>query len=277
MKTLENNILIYDCDCPMCTIYSGAFIKSGMLDRQGRMPYNDMSSQVKNLLDLDKSRNEIALVDVKQNKVIYGLDSLLIIVGNNFPIVKFLFRFSLLYWLIKKIYSLISYNRKVIAPTRELNPEGACIPDYNVKYRIAFIALSSLFVAWILNLYFGNISYMKNNAHGFIVEWLITAGQLMVMGLLVSAVKTEMTLHYLGHNMVISVIGALLLLPAIWFATFLINISELVYIGYFALPAGIMFWQHIRRTKILGLPWTVTTAWVVYRIVIGCLILDFEF
>src|SRR6185369_3296957 len=114
MKTLENNILIYDCDCPMCNIYSGAFVKTGMLDRHGRMPYNDISDQVKALIDLNRSRNEIALVDISNNKVIYGLDSLLIILGNNFPFIKIIFRFKPLYWFMKKVYSFISFNRKVI-------------------------------------------------------------------------------------------------------------------------------------------------------------------
>jgi hypothetical protein len=277
MKTLENNILIYDCDCPMCNVYSGAFIKSGMLEQQGRMPYNEMTVPIKNLLDLERSRNEIALVDIKQNKVIYGLDSLVTILGNNFPFIKIIFRFSPLYWFMKKVYSFISYNRKVIAPTRELNPEGACIPDYNVKYRITFIALSSLFVAWILNLYFANISSIKNNPHGFLMEWFITIDQLLILGWLVAGIKREMVLHYLGHNMVVSVIGALLLLPAVWLSGFLLNISEFVYIGYFAFPATVMLWQHIRRIKILGLPSAVTLTWIMYRVAIGCIMLNVKF
>ncbi len=277
MKTLENNILIYDCDCPMCNVYSGAFIKSGLLEPQGRMPYNEMTTPIKNLLDLDRSRNEIALIDIKQNKVIYGLDSLITILGNNFPFIKIIFRFSPFYWLMKKVYSFISYNRKVIAPTKTFNPEGTCIPDYNVKYRIAFIVMASFFVAWILNLYFANIPSIKNNPHGFFMEWVMTIDQLLLLGWLVAGIKREMVLHYLGHNMVVSVIGALLLLPAVWFSSFLLTISELAYIGYFILPATLMLWQHIRRIKILGLPFVVTLTWVLYRVAIGYIMLNAQF
>lgn len=265
MKTLENNILLYDCDCPMCNLYSGAFIKTGMLDHNGRMPYHEMTEKVKHMIDVDRSRNEIALIDMKQNKVIYGLDSLLVILGNNFPFIKTIFRFSPLYWTIKKLYALISYNRKVIAPSAELNPTGACTPDYNIRYRWTFVVLASFFVAWILNLYFTKIPLLQNSSHGFLLEWAITAGQLILQGALVFTYRKDRVLHYLGHNMVIAMIGALLLLPAVWFAETMIHYSVYLYLGYFALPVCIMLWQHIRRVKILELPAELTLSWILYR------------
>lgn len=265
MKTLDNNILLYDCDCPMCNLYSGAFVKTGMLDQNGRMPYHLMTEEVKGLIDVDRSRNEIALIDTKQNKVIYGLDSLLIILGNNFPFVKTIFRFSPLYWGVKKLYALISYNRKVIAPSALLDAPGTCTPDYNVRYRWTFVALVSFFVAWILNLYFAAIPLLQNHPHGFLLEWGITAGQLLLQGALVFAYRKDRVLHYLGHNMVIAMIGALLLLPAIWFSDSIIRYSVSLYIGYFALPVSIMLWQHIRRVKILELPAVLTLSWILYR------------
>jgi predicted DCC family thiol-disulfide oxidoreductase YuxK len=36
MKTLENHTLFYDKDCPMCNIYTARFIKTKMLDANGR-------------------------------------------------------------------------------------------------------------------------------------------------------------------------------------------------------------------------------------------------
>ncbi|HVD99937.1 MAG TPA: hypothetical protein VNB90_17130 [Cytophagaceae bacterium] len=273
MKTLENNILLYDQDCPMCKVYSGAFIQSGMLDAQGRMPYHQMTESVRTMVDVARSRNEIALIDTAQQKVIYGLDSLLTILGHNFPIVKTLFRFSPLYWTMKKIYALISYNRKVIAPSRELNPYGACTPDYNVKYRWIFIFISSLFVGFILNLYFARIPFLAKHSQGFATEWLIAAGQLVIQGALVYIYRKDRVLDYLGHNMVISLIGALLLLPAIWFSNMLLNISTTFYTLYFAIPVAVMLWQHIRRVKILELPAVLTVNWVLYRVGIAIMFL----
>ncbi len=32
MKTLENQTLLYDEDCPLCQAYTSAFVKTGILD-----------------------------------------------------------------------------------------------------------------------------------------------------------------------------------------------------------------------------------------------------
>jgi hypothetical protein len=37
--------------------------------------------------------------------------------------------------------------------------------------------------------------------------------------------------------------------------------------------AGLMFLEHIRRTKLLGLGWVLTVTWVTYRIILLVLIL----
>ena len=114
MKTLQNHTLIYDNECPMCNIYSKGFIKSGMLDESGREAFTELSFKNKNLIDFNRAKNEIALVDHSKNKVIYGLDSLLLIIGNSFPTLEKIARIQPLYWFFKKLYSFVSYNRKQI-------------------------------------------------------------------------------------------------------------------------------------------------------------------
>lgn len=85
MKTLNNHTLIYDNECPLCDLYSKGFIKSGMLSENGREAFTELSLSNEKLIDLNRAKNEIALVDFKKNIVIYGLDSLLLIIGNSFP------------------------------------------------------------------------------------------------------------------------------------------------------------------------------------------------
>ena len=45
MKTLENHTLLYDKDCPMCEVYSSTFIKCGMLEKDGRENFSQMSAK----------------------------------------------------------------------------------------------------------------------------------------------------------------------------------------------------------------------------------------
>lgn len=129
MKTLQNHTLIYDNQCPMCNIYSKGFIKAGMLGENGREAFTELSLKNKNLIDLNRAKNEIALVDNRQHKVSYGLDSLLLIIGTSFPTLEKIARIRPLYWFFKKMYSFVSYNRKQIIPSAKDFSDEACVPD----------------------------------------------------------------------------------------------------------------------------------------------------
>jgi hypothetical protein len=72
--------------------------------------------------------------------------------------------------------------------------------------------------------------------------------------------------------MTISFGGALLLLPMLFLAG-LIGQQPIVYAGYFMLVAGLMFLEHIRRSKLLKIGWTLTISWAIYRAIILLVIL----
>ncbi|REC79336.1 hypothetical protein DRF60_05780 [Chryseobacterium elymi] len=84
MKTLKNHTLIYDNECPMCNIYSKGFTKFGMLDENGREAFTEISAAHRSIIDFNRAKNEIALIDHHKNKAVYGLGSLLLIIGNSF-------------------------------------------------------------------------------------------------------------------------------------------------------------------------------------------------
>ena len=73
MKTLENQTLLYDEDCPLCSVYTTSFIKSGMLDQNGRKPYCQLAPEDQSFVDIKRATNEIALVD-NENKTVNRLD-----------------------------------------------------------------------------------------------------------------------------------------------------------------------------------------------------------
>ena len=40
METLRDHTIIYDDECPMCNIYTRAFVKHGLLDKKGRKGFH---------------------------------------------------------------------------------------------------------------------------------------------------------------------------------------------------------------------------------------------
>ncbi|MCE3076261.1 DCC1-like thiol-disulfide oxidoreductase family protein [Chryseobacterium gwangjuense] len=261
MKTLKNHTLIYDNECPMCNIYSKGFIKVGMLDESGREAFTELSVKNKNLIDFNRAKNEIALVDHEKNKVIYGLDSLLLIIGNSFPALEKIARIKPLYWFFKKLYSFVSYNRKQIIPSMKSQTEEACVPDFNLKYRLAYIAFVVIFSGYILSLFSAKLGL--GLTQNFWREFIICVGQIVWQTIFLKNYLKDKIWDYLGNMMTVSLIGTLLLIPALF-----LNLSPVFSIIYFGIVVFIMFLEHLRRCRILQLNFIPTLSWVTYRVLI---------
>ena len=92
MKTLKDHVILYDSDCPLCELYTSGFVNTGMLDKQGREAFNSADEQYFDLVDRGRACDEIALIDRKDQRVYYGVDSLLRIIGYSFPVAEKIFQ-----------------------------------------------------------------------------------------------------------------------------------------------------------------------------------------
>lgn len=271
MKTLKNNTLIYDKDCPMCGIYSSSFIKSGMLDVNGRKSFSCLNENDKQIMDLNKASNEIALIDNENKKVIYGIDSLLKIIGFSFPWIEKIGKISVIYFFLKKFYSFISYNRKVIMPNIKPIKSKDCVPSFNVKYRILYLLFAIVVTAYILNLFSEFfINYSKLNL-GLI--FLLFLGQIIFQILFIANKSKKVILEYLGNLTTVLLAGSLLLIP-LKIVTYILNLSENTILIYFGFTVVIMFLEHFRRVKILNLTHLLSFTWILYRVIILAFILN---
>ncbi|MBB6370528.1 DCC1-like thiol-disulfide oxidoreductase family protein [Chryseobacterium shigense] len=268
MKTLKNHTLIYDNECPMCNIYSKGFINCGMLDADGREAFTDLSFKNKDLIDFNRAKNEIALVDHNKNKVVYGLESLLLIIGNSFPLLEKAARIKPLYWFFKKLYSFVSYNRKQIIPSAKDQNEQACIPDFNLKYRIAYLIFGVSFSGYILSIFSERLGFNLN--HNFMREFTVCIGQVIWQTLFLRICLKDKIWDYLGNMMTVSLIGTLLLIPVLF-----ISLAPSFYIIYFGMVVLIMFLEHMRRCKLLKLNYLPTISWILFRMTALALIIWF--
>jgi predicted DCC family thiol-disulfide oxidoreductase YuxK len=269
MKTLKDHIILYDAECPMCKLYTNAFIKTGMLDTTGRVAYQQMPEAVCPYVDRQRAINEIALVDTKTGEVKYGIHSLFKVIGNSFPALKPLFSFAPFTWLMSKLYAFISYNRRVIIPAYSNNEQGLQ-PAFKLKYRIAYLIFTWAIVGFILTAYARLLTGFVPIGNSY-REYFICGGQIIFQGIVISIYASAKRWEYLGNMMTISFAGSLLLTPML----FLPHLMPVIYPLYFMAVAGLMFLEHIRRTKLLHLGWLLTITWVLYRIAVLVLILKF--
>ena len=272
MKTLANQTLLFDEDCPLCNAYTAGFIKAGMLDENGRKPYNSLTEADCQFVDANRARNEIALVDYQNKTVTYGVDSLLKVIGNSFPVIEKVGKAKPVYWFLKKLYSFISYNRKVIIPNKK-TAEGSlqCIPDFKYGYRMAYIVLATLITAAVLYNYSALITTLP--VGNFSRELILAVSQMIFQGMFLIGRDRKITLNYMGNLITVSLMGSLLLLPILLLSGF-IAIPQMVILGWFLLTAAIMFIEHYRRIKLLGLPRYLCFTWVLYRVIALGIILN---
>lgn len=272
MKTLENQTLLYDEDCPLCSLYTTGFVKSGMLDENGRKSYCQLSEEEQSFVDLKRAPNEIALVDNKTKTVTYGIDSLIKVVGFSFPLIEKIATIKPVHYILRKMYSFVSYNRKVIIPgnVKEEN-KLQCVPDFNYKYRFLFIAFALTVTTFVLFGYSNLIPVLPKTT--ILREVALAFGQIIFQTLFLLKLDKQTIINYAGNLMTVSLMGSLILLPILIVSQFII-IPAIIILGWFAITVLIMFAEHFRRIKILKLPYYLCYTWILYRILALLLILN---
>ncbi len=270
MKTLTHHVLVYDKNCPLCNLYTGVFIQTDMLDKNGRVDYCALQPTELKQLDKVKARNEIALVNTETGQITYGINSLFKILGYRFPILLFVFKSPWFRLAMAKLYALVSYNRKVISPENIFQNTNSCTPSFNIKYRWAYIIFSWIFTSVVLNLFAMRLVPLVAPTN-LLREWIICGGQIIFQSVSIGFMRRDRVIHYLGNMMTVSVMGALLLLPVL-----LIPVSLLRPEFYILLFIGVVIFmlvEHHRRARILELPIWASISWVAYRLIVLNIIL----
>lgn len=272
MKTLENQTLLYDEDCPLCSLYTTGFVKSGMLDENGRKSYCQLSDEEQSFVDLKRAPNEIALINNKTKTVTYGVDSLIKVIGFSFPLIEKIATLKPIHFILKKMYSFVSYNRKVIIPgTVKEENKLECTPDFNYKYRFLFIGFALTITSLVLFGYSNLIPILPKS--NITREIILAFGQIVFQSLFLLKFDKKTIINYAGNLMTVSLMGSLILLPILILNQF-INLPEMFVLGWFGITVLIMCTEHFRRVKVLKLPFYLSYTWILYRIVALLFILN---
>lgn len=140
MQTLDK-IIIYDDDCPLCSAYTTSFVKTGLIKSENRKNFSTITSNLLQLIDVERSKNEIPVIEVQTNKVFYGVDGIVEILSQKIKFVKPIATITPINWGLKKLYKLISYNRRVIVAKKTKESNFNCTPHFNSTYRLLFAFL----------------------------------------------------------------------------------------------------------------------------------------
>ncbi|MBL7811870.1 MAG: hypothetical protein JNL57_06565 [Bacteroidetes bacterium] len=268
---MKNHIIIYDADCPLCRWYTGAFVKHGLLPADGREPYQHCGPNTRQVVDMARARNEIALLNKETGEVTYGYRSLSLILQQRWKWIRTATTHRILAPCISGLYSFISYNRKVMAPASGNGSYLECIPDRHWGYRIFFMAMCLLLVNAVVGAYFEY--HLAAFGHHFIPfrEGVFFIAQLLFQFIAMRLLRQQNAYDYLAHVGIVSALGAIGLGI---FGTVLQVMTELHLQTGFLPGAGLgavmlwMFLEHKRRVDLLGLSPALSYTWLLFRICI---------
>lgn len=267
---MEKGILIYDKHCPLCVWYTGQFVRYNLLKENERLPFHEAVNRVDLKFDIENAQNKIAFIQVESGKVIYGVDSLLSILGKRFPWIEWVGNLPVIHSLLTFLYAFISYNRKVIIPV-SCDVIGTCSPSKNWFWRISFILMIGLFLNFSVTHYFtGHLGnhFIGNPMYGDLFYFF---GQFLFQGLVFWGLKQRNFYDYIGHVAFVSFLGALLLgffdIGLMIFKVTGFQTELLVGVCY-GIVYLFMVYEHAKRSKLLGFSFLLTLSWIVYRLLL---------
>ena len=252
MKT-NSKILIYDDDCPLCAAYSAAFVKTGLLNEEGRKSFSTIDADYFAWIDKSKCNNEIPLIDTQTKQVWYGIDALLEILSQKMPFIKFIGNIKPVKWFLQKLYRFISYNRKVIvAETSKTNYD--CSPAFNTRYRLFFLGVFFLFNTVMLFPLYQTVFYHSFIGHNSFLQ--LQAAHLLLVASNIACglmLKNKTGLEYLGQVNMLALLSILFLVPLHFIIKYFLPLQN-VYINIYLLVLSIyVLTQYIKRMKYAGI------------------------
>lgn len=248
-ENMENTdkILIYDDACPLCAAYTSAFVKTGLLTAEGRKPFSDASPELLFTINWQRSKNEIPLLDPATNKVWYGIDALLEILGQKCTFIKTIGRIKPVNWLLRKLYSFISYNRKVIVAAKTSPLKIDCSPSFNLFYRIlfmlVFLAANTLMIFPVHQHLLSKIPlYSLSMQQLFLLHTIMVA----INCILALFMPKQTAIEYLGQVNMLTLVTNLLLIPLL-ITDANMHLHNWVNYLYLGLLALVIFTEYFRR------------------------------
>ena len=187
------------------------------------------------------------MLDPQTKQVWYGIDALLEILGKRFPVIKTIGQYKPVNWLLKKMYSFISYNRKVIVAAKSSPAKIDCSPSFNVFYRILFMVVFLLTNTLLL-------FPLHHNLLSQVPVYSLSVKQLMLLQFILVGIHCTVAaflpkhtaFDYLGQINMLALITTLLLIPLLITDSYT-KTGNSIHLIYLALLTIVIIREFFRR------------------------------
>lgn len=265
---MNSKVIIYDDNCPLCSAYTSAFVKTGLISKEGRRNFSGIDETLMNQIDLRRSVNEIPLIDTATHQVWYGIDALLEILQQKMPVVKTIGNNCCVKWVLQKLYKFISYNRRVIVASKNEKNGFDCSPDFDVRYRLLFLFVFLIFNTLML---FPLQEYVLHksifNSTIVSLQWSHTI--LVCINISIGLLLGKKTgLEYLGQINMTALTAILLCVPLVFLNKY-VDVKDSFNNYYLGMVTIFVLHEYLRRMRYIGF---VKNRKLVIAVNVGCLV-----
>ena len=244
-----NQLLIYDDYCPLCTWYSGMFVKYGFLRSENRVPFSRADIDVLTAIDIEKAKDEIPLFNKDEQTTLYGIDSLLEILSWKLPFIKSIGNIQPAKWFLKKLYKFISYNRKVVVAKKCGAGVFDCSPYFSFQYRILFMIVFLVFNSIMLIPLHRDLFSKLSFYHLTLAQLQFAHISLVAINCsIASFLKSKKAIEYLGQINMLALLTILFLSLLMIFGNFISMPEEIMAVYLFLLTVFVVK-EYFRRMK----------------------------
>jgi hypothetical protein len=246
MKT--SSVLLYDDYCPLCSWYSGLFVKFGLLNAENRIPFSKAGIEILTSINIERGRDEIPFFDKETGATLYGIDTLLEILGQKAPFIKSIGNFRPVKWFLRRLYGLISYNRKVIVAKKCGSGRFDCSPAFNVPYRMIFMVISLLFNSLMLRPLHTSLFTHLSIYHLTFTQLQASHLSFVVINCIIASFLRRQSIEYLGQVNMLALTAILLLIP-IMIVNSLIVMNQFIIVICLLFLTVFIIKEYFRRMK----------------------------
>jgi predicted DCC family thiol-disulfide oxidoreductase YuxK len=246
-----------------------------MIDDATVCYYQTAGQEIMNQIDTERAKSEVAFIDEETNQTIYGVDAFLTIFKQDNRFLNWLFKVAPIHWIASKVYRFTSFNRHVIAGIPPKEGERDCTPQAHKAYRWMYIILGAIITSIVLSQFSFLLASQLGVDFPAYQEWLICFGQIAWQLIAIHIINKQKRLDYLGNMTTVSIIGALLMIPLLIF-NWMGTLNYLQLLIYFSVVVAYMFLLHLKRSKNLQLPLSISMSWIIYRTLLLLIIISLQ-
>ncbi len=153
---------------------------------------------------------------------------------------------------------------ELVATGQPVRTAGAANPA-GVGSEVVYVVAAVLLTGFVLSRFVDLVDDYLRVEYSWLLEVGMVAGQVLFQWGVLWRFPFAEKWRYAVQVITVSLLGAVLLVPLVAWDV-VSAVSPVAAAVYFFAVVGVMFVDHWRRVKRLGLPWVLCGTWVLYRV-----------